>query len=75
MYIRMLGNHIGKIRQEKGFTQKQLADKLEWSLRKLTSYERGERVPPLTEALLLAEALDTNVYLLWAYGVGHDVIE
>ena len=48
-----------------GLTQQALADKLGWTLRKLTSYERNERIPPLTEALELAEALDAKVEDIW----------
>ena len=58
-------NHIGKWRQYRKLTQKQLAEKLGWSLRKLTSYERGERIPPLTEAWMLIEALGADFYDLW----------
>lgn len=58
-------NYIGKWRQYKKLTQKQLAEKLGWSLRKLTSYERGERIPPLTEAWMLIEALGADFYDLW----------
>ena len=69
MKVTILGNHLRAKRSEKGLTQQKLADKLGWSLRKLTTYERNERIPPLTEALLLAEALETTVEQLWAYGV------
>lgn len=65
MKITMFGNHIGKIRKERNLTQKQLAEKLGWTLRKLTSYERGERIPPLTEAWMLIEALGADFYDLW----------
>lgn len=58
-------NCIGEWRQYNKLTQKQLAEKLGWSLRKLTSYERGERVPPLTEAWMLIEALGADFYDLW----------
>ena len=72
MDVTILANHIGKIRKKRGYTQKQLADRLGWTLRKLTSYERGERVPPLTEALMIAETLESSVYDLWAYGFSED---
>lgn len=72
MIVTILGNHIGEIRKSRGYTQKQFADKLGWNLRKLTSYERGERVPPLTEAVMIADALEASVYDLWEYGFSKD---
>ena len=61
----MIKNVIGSKRSERGLTQQQLADMLGWTLRKLTSYERGERVPPLSEALRLATVLGVPVEGLW----------
>ena len=54
-------HNITERRNKLGLTQKQLADLLGWTLRKLTSYERNERIPPLPEALELANALKTKV--------------
>ena len=68
-YVKILGNHIWDHRRSQGLTQQQLADGIGWSLRKLTSYERGERVPPLTEALQLATALETTIDELWIFGI------
>lgn len=68
-YVKILGNHIGDHRRKQGLTQQQLADGLGWSLRKITSYERGERVPPLTEAVQLATALETTIDELWIFGI------
>lgn len=62
-------NNIGKCRQCCNLTQKQLADKLGWTLRKLTSYERGERIPPLTEAWMIVEALGADFYDLWEFEI------
>lgn len=68
-YVKILGNQIGEYRRVQGLTQQQLADGLGWSLRKLTSYERGERIPPLTEAMQLATALETTIADLWCFGI------
>ena len=68
-YVKILGNHIGEHRRKHGLTQQQLADGIGWSFRKLTSYERGERVPPFTEALQLATALETTIDELWCFGI------
>lgn len=68
-YVKILDNRIGECRREQGLTQQQLADGLGWSLRKLTSYERGERVPPLTEAVQLATALEVTIDDLWCFGI------
>lgn len=60
-----LKHNITERRTKLGLTQQHLADKLGWTLRKLTSYERNERIPPLPEALQLAQALKTKVEDLW----------
>ena len=52
---------ITEKRNKLRLTQKQLAESLGWTLRKLTSYERNERIPPLPEAIQLANALKTTV--------------
>lgn len=61
----MLKNVIGSKRSERGLTQQQLADRLGWSLRKLTSYERGERVPSVVDALQIAKSLNAKIEDLW----------
>lgn len=67
MNVTILANHIGEIRKKRGYTQKQFAAKLGWTLRKLTSYERGERIPPLTEAEMIAHTLNANISSLWEF--------
>lgn len=67
MKATITGNHIGEWRVKREYTQQQLADRLGWSLRKLTSYERGERVPPVTEAVLLADFLTVSIRDLWDF--------
>ena len=65
-----LKHRIAEKRNGLGLTQQQLADQLGWSLRKLTSYERFERIPPLTEALELAKALKSTVEEIWTLEKG-----
>ena len=60
-----LTHTIGEKRKAVGMTQQQLADRLGWTLRKLTSYERNERIPPLPEALEIAQALGTTIEDIW----------
>ena len=62
MYLR---HSIAARRKELGWTQRMLAERLGWNLRKLESYERNQRIPPLPEAMEIAEALDTTVNELW----------
>jgi repressor LexA len=42
----MLGERIKQLREMRGFTQLQLADKLETSQKTISSYEVGRRIPP-----------------------------
>lgn len=72
MNVTILGNHIGEWRRKREYTQQQLAERLGWTLRKLTSYERGERVPPLTEAVLLADFLTVDIHDLWDIEIDSD---
>jgi DNA-binding XRE family transcriptional regulator len=60
-----LRHSIAARRKELGWTQQMLAERLGWNLRKLTSYERNERIPPLPEAIEIAEALGTTVDKIW----------
>ena len=62
MYLR---HSIAARRKELGWTQRMLAERLGWNLRKLESYERNQRIPPLTEAMEIAEVLNTTVNELW----------
>ena len=67
MKVTIRSNIIGYFRQLRNLTQQQLADELGWSLRKLSSYERGERIPPLTEEYALAQALGGEITDIWRF--------
>ena len=57
-------NNIMKLRRSKGITRKQLADTLGWKVRRLESYERGERGMRIPEIAMIAKALDTDITTL-----------
>ena len=57
-------NNIKHYRTKAGYTQKSLCEKLGWKIRKLQSYEQGVRNPPVIDAIILADALNTSVYNL-----------
>lgn len=54
-------NNIRKHRRMLGLTQRDLCDILGWKLRRLQSYERGDRMPSVLDALDLSEALSVDV--------------
>ena len=56
-----IGEKIRGFRKAAGFTQKELANRLGWSLRRLQSYEQGKRKISALDAILLADALNTTV--------------
>ncbi len=55
------GENIKKAREEKGFTQQTLADKLYVSRQAVSRWENGSRYPDLLTAKSLAAALDTTL--------------
>jgi len=58
---RALGKRIKQLRKDKGWTQKELANRIGASYAQLNKYEAGQNTPPLDRLILLAEALDTSV--------------
>ncbi len=55
------GENIKKAREEKGFTQQTLADKLYVSRQAVSRWENGSRYPDLLTAKSLASVLDTTL--------------
>lgn len=49
------------IREKRGFTQVQVADKAQLSERSYQRYETGERLPNVQVAQMIAKALNTTV--------------
>jgi transcriptional regulator with XRE-family HTH domain len=57
----MIGMRIAEIRNLKGFTQEQLAGKMEISSKYLSSIERGKENPTLDTFIKLSESLGVNI--------------
>ena len=56
-----IGNYIKKLRKEKRYTQKQLAEKLNVSFQAVSKWETGETLPDTSLLLILANELNTSV--------------
>lgn len=61
MEYNKIGNLICKLRKEKGYTQKQLADKMHLSDRTISKWERGVGLPDISLLSELANFLEINV--------------
>jgi len=59
-----IGNNIRKLRKQKGFTQKELAEKCNLSRSYLADLERGRYNPSLESLKLIANSLNVNISLL-----------
>ena len=64
-----IGNYIKKLRKEKRYTQKQLAEKLNVSFQAVSKWETGETLPDVGILLDLCNSLDTSVDTLLNGGV------
>ena len=60
-------NKIQEFREEKGYTQKQLAELLKISENYLNKIERGKRIPSLKLAVIIAKLLDCTLNDLFFY--------
>ena len=59
------GNRVKELRKEKGWTQKELGNRIGVTYAQLNKYEGGTNAPPLDKLLALASALETTVdYLI-----------
>jgi transcriptional regulator with XRE-family HTH domain len=56
-----LGEAVRELREQRGLTMEELADRAETDLRQLGGVERGTRNTTYSFLLRLAEALDTSV--------------
>ncbi|MDO4789303.1 MAG: XRE family transcriptional regulator [Johnsonella sp.] len=56
-----IGKNIRSLREEKGFTQEKLAEKLNVSFQAVSSWERDEYKPDLDNLMKLAEILDVSL--------------
>lgn len=57
---KQFGNHLRKLRQDRGLTQEQLADKAKMHFTYIGQIERGVRNPSLINLHKLAIALDVD---------------
>ena len=63
--LKGFGQRIRELRKQKGWTQKELAAKLDMQFPQLNKYECGLNNPPLKKLILLADTLNTTIdYLL-----------
>ena len=56
-----IGTNIRKLREERGFKQEQLAEKLGLTFQAISSWERDEYIPETQNLINLAKALDVSV--------------
>jgi transcriptional regulator with XRE-family HTH domain len=59
--VRDLGARIARLRSEKGWTQPDLARRLEVSRERLSKWERGKHEPPLDMVMALCDALEVSI--------------
>lgn len=59
-----VGKMIAKVRIERGYSQKQLADKLNLSKQAISNYETGKREPDYVTLEAIADALNVPVTML-----------
>lgn len=55
------GERVKKLRKEKGWTQKQLGNKIGVTYAQLNKYEGGTNAPPIDKLHALASALETTI--------------
>lgn len=59
--IMSIGTNIRRLREEKGFTQENVADAIDVSFQAVSSWERDEYKPDLDKLLKLAEVFDVSL--------------
>lgn len=57
----MQKNKIFEFRTQKGFTQRQMAEKLSVPYQLLQKWEQGKSIPSVINAIAVARVLDTTV--------------
>ncbi|HLV10201.1 MAG TPA: S24 family peptidase [Halanaerobiales bacterium] len=63
--MKELGEKLRKLRQEDGYTLRELGQELNMSFSILAMYERGERTPPADKLILLSDFFEVSIdYLL-----------
>ena len=64
---KLLGRRIKDLRRMRGYTQEQLAERIEINAKYLSSIERGEENPTFDLFLRLARGLDVDLYELFQF--------
>lgn len=59
-----IGSNIAMLRRQQGLTQAELAEKLNYSDKAISKWERGESIPDVLTLMALAEQFDTDVNTL-----------
>ncbi len=62
----LFGERLHELREKRGLTLRDLAERAEMSLTYVSDLERGQKVPSLTTLVRLASALDCKVTVLVA---------
>lgn len=64
-----LGERIRKIRESKGFSQKEISEKIGCSYQQLAQWEKGTRNPTYRNIEKIADALETSTLSLIGYSL------
>ena len=63
----IVGENIKRIRNERGFTQKELSKKIGTTQQNLAQYENGKRNPKIETIYKIADALEVDISELLEY--------
>lgn len=61
MNINNIGKNLRELREQQGFTQKELAEKVSISVSNITKYEKGQLEPSIERLFSLSKALNTSI--------------
>jgi transcriptional regulator with XRE-family HTH domain len=64
---KLIGQRIAEIRNKRGMTQDQLAEKMEISPKYLSSIERGKENPTLNTLINLAQSLNVDLGAIFSF--------
>ncbi len=68
---KLLGLRVKHLRQLRGYTQEQLAERIDINAKYLSSIERGVENPTLGLLIRLARGLQVDLYELFQFEAGH----
>ncbi len=61
MTSKKLGERLKKAREEKGFTQRELAIRVGLSDKSISIYEKGKVYPPIRNLLMISKELNVSI--------------